>query len=263
MADVTVDGVRLHVQVVGAGVPPVLFLHGLVMDNLSSWYFTAGTRVARHAQAVLLDLRGHGRSERPDADYGVERMVADAVGVLDALCIDRAVVVGNSFGGQLAAALAVAHPERVAGLGLVDAHLGRAGWAEDMVATLSLTGEARDRTIAASFKDWLGRHSERKRNRLAQAAEALVYRTTLLGDLRASPPLDEGALAALTVPVLALYGSESDLVSEAARLRGLVPHADVRVFDGATHSLMWERTEEVVGAIDGWVQILGDAWRAS
>jgi len=260
MAEVVANGIRMHVQVLGEGTPTVVFLHGLVMDNLSSWYFTAGTRVAQDgARAVLVDLRGHGRSERPDTGYRVEAFVADLVGVLDGLGIDEPVVlVGNSFGGQLATAFAVAHPERVAGLGLLDAHLGREGWGDAMARTLSLRGEEADAAIAEHFKDWLGRHSSRKRNRLAETARSLVLGTTLVDDLQASPPLRDEDITLLDQPILALYGSDSDLVDEAARLRALCPHAEVQVFDGASHSLMWERTEAVVQAITDWVQRLGE-----
>ncbi len=254
MAEITPHDVTLHVQTTGSGSPAVLFLHGLVMDNLSSWYFTAGTRVARDgATAVLMDLRGHGRSERPATGYGVEVLLADIVGVLDHLGHAQVVVAGNSFGGQLAAALAIAHPERVQGVVLVDAHLGAEGWGDAMASTLSLTGEARDTMIATHFQDWLGRHSTRKRTRLADTARALVEGTTLVADLQASPGLEDDAIAQWTMPVLALYGQDSDLRDEPDRLRRLVPHADVRVFEGATHSLMWERTAEVVDAIAGFV----------
>ncbi|HWL88800.1 MAG TPA: alpha/beta fold hydrolase, partial [Polyangiaceae bacterium] len=71
MADVLVRGVRLHVQRMGVADPSenrgrrVVFLHGLVMDNLSSWYFTVANVVAAFADVVLYDLRGHGLSDRP------------------------------------------------------------------------------------------------------------------------------------------------------------------------------------------------------
>lgn len=255
MAEVRANGVRLHVQSVGEG-PPVLFLHGLVMDNLSSWYFSAGARVAQAGfRSVLVDLRGHGRSERPASGYRVADLLADLIGALDALGIEERVrVVGNSFGGQLATAFAVRHPDRVAGLALVDAHLGREGWADDMVRTLSLQGQERDATIAHHFQDWLGRHSARKRNRLATTAQALVYETSLLDDLRASPGLRDEDLAGLTVPVIALYGETSDLVEEASRIRSLLPDAQVEVLEGASHSLMWERTEILVTTLLAWLE---------
>jgi pimeloyl-ACP methyl ester carboxylesterase len=64
MAEVTVDGLRFHVQRIGEGPSPVVFIHGLVMDNLSSWYFAAATQVARQHPVLLWDLRGP-RPQRP------------------------------------------------------------------------------------------------------------------------------------------------------------------------------------------------------
>ena len=64
MAEVEVRGLKLHVQRLGEGGRPVVFLHGLVMDNLSSWYFTVANPVAQQRSVLLYDLRGHGRSGR-------------------------------------------------------------------------------------------------------------------------------------------------------------------------------------------------------
>jgi len=94
VAEVRVNGVRLHVQRLGKGGPPVVFLHGLVMDNLSSWYFTAAGKVAATADAILFDLRGHGRSERPTNGYSVEVFLDDLDALLDALAV-RAPVAGS------------------------------------------------------------------------------------------------------------------------------------------------------------------------
>ena len=79
MADAIVRGARLHYQLIdGArGGVAVVFLHGLVMDNLASWYFTVANPVAQHADVLLYDLRGHGKSERPRDGYTLPEMVAD------------------------------------------------------------------------------------------------------------------------------------------------------------------------------------------
>lgn len=247
MAEVVANGVKLHVQRLGAASrPAVVFLHGLVMDNLSSWYFTVANAAAPRADVILYDLRGHGRSERPAAGYGVADMVADLQALLAALAVDRRVIlVGNSFGGLLALAFAVADPERVAGLVLVDAHLADEGFAGEMAATLSLEGEARDRVIAASFARWLGRHSERKRNRLADTARALVTGTSLVDDLGATSPLSADALRTIDAPVLALYGERSDLRRRAELRLAALPRCRVEVLAGCTHSILWEATDDV------------------
>ena len=69
MAEIVARGVRFHVQHLDLSLggnhpdrPLVVFLHGLVMDNLSSWYFTVANPVARIADVLLYDLRGHGKS---------------------------------------------------------------------------------------------------------------------------------------------------------------------------------------------------------
>src|SRR5215831_8500563 len=102
MGDVWARGIRLHVQRLGTASERVtaVFLHGLVMDNLSSWYFSVANPAAQVADVILYDLRGHGRSERPASGYGLADMVLDLDALLDALAVDRPVVlVGNSFGG--------------------------------------------------------------------------------------------------------------------------------------------------------------------
>jgi pimeloyl-ACP methyl ester carboxylesterase len=255
MADVVANGVRHHVQRLGRGERTVVFVHGLVMDNLSSFYFTLANPIASFADVVLYDLRGHGMSERPASGYRVDDLVADLAGLLDALAIARPVaVVGNSFGGQLALAFAAAHPARVARLALIDAHVGTEGWAAQMTATLSLQGEARDAKIAETFQSWLGRHSERKRTRLARTAEALVEHTSLVADLRASPALDPAALRTIAVPVLALYGERSDVRRDGEALASMLPRCELEIVPGCSHSVFWEATPLVRDRIVGFVR---------
>ncbi|RMH39477.1 MAG: alpha/beta fold hydrolase [Deltaproteobacteria bacterium] len=254
MAEVIANGVRHHVQRLGPTTgAPVVFVHGLVMDNLSSWYFTAAPRVARARPVVVYDLRGHGRSDRPATGYTIDVLAADLAALLDALGVFEPIgLAGNSFGGALALAFAARHPERVARMALVDAHGGAPDWAEKMAATLELRGDARDRAIAANFRNWLGRHSARKRTRLAAAAAALVYDTTLVDDIRRSPALAGAQLAAVRCPVLALYGEQSDARAAGERLAAALPDCALRIVPGCTHSVLWERTDEVCGALADW-----------
>lgn len=253
MADVVARGVRHHVQRLGAGARTAVFIHGLVMDNLSSFYFTLATPVAATRDVVLYDLPGHGRSERPATGYRVDELVADLAALLDALAIDhRVALVGNSFGGLLALAFAAAHPQRVTTLILIDAHDGTAGTAAQMTATLGLRGAARDAQIAASFASWLGRHSDRKRNRLAEAAQALVEGTSLVADLAGSAPLELSAVPDL--PVLALYGEHSDLRARGEALARTLPRCTLEIVAGCTHSILWEATALVRARTTAWLE---------
>lgn len=255
MAERLVRGCRHHVQLLGEGPPEVIFLHGVVMDNLSSWFFTVAPAVARARPVLLYDLRGHGRSERTEAGYALPDLVADLEALLDAVGARRPVhLVGNSMGGLLALAFARAHPAAVASLVLVDAHLADARFGAAMAATLRLQGQQRDEAIALHFADWLGRHSERKRNRLAEGARGLVEGTRLVAELEATAPWSDEELAAIRCPVLALYGEDSDLRPQAERLRRLLPALRLRLLPGCTHSLLWEATGELREEILAWLE---------
>jgi pimeloyl-ACP methyl ester carboxylesterase len=250
MADVHARGIRFHVQrQTGAAPgprPTVVFLHGLVMDNLSSWYFAASNQVSRVADIVLYDLRGHGKSERTATGYGVADQVADLLAVLDAINVDQPVyLVGNSFGGLLALAFAIRHPERTAGLVLVDGHFGDDTFAVEMATTLQLQGEERDQRIAESFSNWLGRHSERKTNRLAATAGALIGGTSLVADLAATHALTRAELARISAPVLGIYGEVSDLRFRAERTLAAIPGAELVIVPGCGHSVLWDATAEI------------------
>ena len=88
MAEVTANGVRFHVQRLGTARDDnhtVVMMHGMVMDNLSSFFYTIAPAVARTTDVVLYDLRGHGRTERPLDGYRIEDGVDDLIGVLDAV----------------------------------------------------------------------------------------------------------------------------------------------------------------------------------
>jgi pimeloyl-ACP methyl ester carboxylesterase len=128
---------------------------------------------------------------------------------------------------------------------LVDGHLGDDGFAAQMAATLRLEGEARDQRIAASFSNWLGRHSERKRNRLAEHARALVHDTSLVDELAATDALSANDLAGIRAPILALFGERSDLRERGEALLGAVANARVEILPGCTHSILWEATDDV------------------
>nr|MDQ3822476.1 alpha/beta hydrolase [Actinomycetota bacterium] len=116
MPKVDAGGVRLHYDVRGDG-PPVLLLHGFSSSYRGTWENTgwADFLLAHGFRTIGVDLRGHGASDKPHdpAAYLPERLVEDALAVLDAAGAPRADVLGYSLGGGVALALAIEHPDRV------------------------------------------------------------------------------------------------------------------------------------------------------
>lgn len=262
MAEVVARGVRFHVQhlrasSVGADsapvAPPVVFIHGLAMDNLSSLYYTLGNTVGALTDAYLYDLRGHGRTDRTPSGYAVEDAFADLEALLDAWGLDRPVVlVGNSFGGTVALHAALTCPERIAGLVLLETHFAVEGWSTDMVATLARVAGELD---AGLRKAWLDQ-ALRKYKRMAANVEALVFETTLLDDLSRMLPIGADDLRRLSTPVLAYYGAESEIVDRAHDLTRFVAGAEVHILPGCTHSVLMEATATIRERLPEWLLAL-------
>jgi len=258
MADVTANGVRFHVQRLPAAgdsagpAPTVVFLHGLVMDNLSSFYYTLANPVAAAgADVVLYDLRGHGRSERPPSGYAVTDSVADLGALLDALDLDGPVhLVGNSYGGTVALAFAVAHPDRVASLVLIEAHFAIEGWGEQMAGTLS---EIAFGLREGDVNSWRNQHG-RKLGRMAGNADDLINNTTLVDDLLAVKPIPAHGIQALTCPVRAIYGERSDVLHHAQALQELVGDFTLTVLPGHSHSVLMEASGFLRDALVKWLR---------
>jgi pimeloyl-ACP methyl ester carboxylesterase len=261
MSFLSVDGMHLHYQVLEPMYPKpgvtVVFLHGLVMDNLSSWFFTVANQAAQLSRVMLYDLRGHGMSDRPKKGYSITQHMQDLQKLLDHVSPnDQVILVGNSFGGLLALNFARFFPERTAGLVLIDAQINDQAWRDDMMKSLRLEGDERNEKIATNFQNWLGRHSARKSNRLAKNAHELVHETALLDDLYASIHMQDSDLATVKAPVLAIYGEDSDIVKNAERMRQGLPNGRIQIFAGCTHSVLWEQTEALRDVILETLQIL-------
>ena len=107
-------GIRTNVHDIGSG-PPLLMIHGSG-PGVSAWanWRLAMPVLARQARVIAPDMAGFGYTDRPVGQrYDMDAWVAQAIGVLNALDIAQADLVGNSFGGALALALAIHHPKRV------------------------------------------------------------------------------------------------------------------------------------------------------
>lgn len=113
---VTIDDARFDVLDEGRG-PAVVLLHGFPVSK-ESWDAQAAA-LAAHARVVRMDLRGLGRSSATPGPYLMESLASDVAGVLEALGIERATIVGHSLGGYVAFAFYRLFAERCAGLGIV------------------------------------------------------------------------------------------------------------------------------------------------
>jgi 3-oxoadipate enol-lactonase len=250
MPRLSVNGVELHYVEAGEG-DPVLMIMGFGGDHLA-WAFQVPALSERY-RVITFDNRGVGQSSVPDAPYSTRLMADDAVGLLDALAIERAHVIGVSMGGMIAQEVALGHPRRVRSLQLhgtyarPDGHIQALMEAWRTIRTKA-TPEEWLRTVAL----WLfspRTYAERPDfiEMVIQTGLATPHPFSLTGFLRQGEAvrghdtLDR--LSGLTHPTLVSVAEDDVLVPPrfARELAAAVPGAELRVVEGAAHGYFWER----------------------
>jgi pimeloyl-ACP methyl ester carboxylesterase len=257
MTLVRANGLTLHIQVLtpnGVPRPPTaVLLHGLASDTMASWYFTLAYPLAEMGfRVLLLDLRGHGRSERPAHGYALDDFVDD----LDALLPSHGgpgpyLLFGNSFGGTIAYAYAARHPDRVTGIVAVESSPPTEAWFARLRRRLgALATNAVEPRAPADVGARRGPRGERR----AREAGRLLAETTLGAELPFARLPDPARIAAIACPVLCLYGDQSRVAELADETRQLLPQAETRMFAGQKHSLLIDRPDEVRAAVTTWLR---------
>jgi pimeloyl-ACP methyl ester carboxylesterase len=115
------SGLRLHYQQVGEG-PDLVMIHGIT-GNLAVWHLQIVPALSERFRVLTYDLRGHGYSDTPPSGYSPDDMAGDLLELLDALEIERPVIVGHSYGADIALYFAAREPERVREVVAIEAAL--------------------------------------------------------------------------------------------------------------------------------------------
>jgi pimeloyl-ACP methyl ester carboxylesterase len=251
MTLVRVNGVALHVAELppagGDGPEPatVVLVHGMAGDNMASWYLTMAHQLAGSGMRVLLyDLRGHGRSERPARGYALDDFVDDLEGLLVHWGVTgRVHLFGNSFGGTVAFGYALRHPEQVAGIVAIDSAPPMRDWFARMKNRLVHTGAE----MAAAGRGPL--FARRLRD-----VQHLLSETDIAAELPSSSLPEPAEFAALSCPVLCVYGGDSRVRELAGQTERLLPQTRSVVLDGAGHAVLLERSADVRRHITAWLR---------
>ncbi len=242
------DGVRLHVEVHGEGVPLVLSCGWCTTHE--NFRPQVEPLVRAGARVVLWDYRGHGLSESPtdDAAYDMPRLVDDLEVVLDFAAPGRRAVVGGlSFGGLLSLHFALAKPERVAALLLIDSGPGfknpeaQARWTSQVERTAArLEERGLDAILVGRAAETsIGRRPELPAARAAARAIAAQdpHGLARFGRRVAGPaPCVIDDLARIAAPALVVVGAEDAAYLRAAEVMAArLPAATHVVIPGAGH----------------------------
>jgi len=243
-----IDGVRIHYQEKGTGTPLVL-IHGY-SSSTYSWKDVLEP-LAKTFHVIAVDLKGFGFSAKPDGDYTRRAQAVLVTHLLEHLKIGKAWLCGNSMGGEVALNVALANPERVAGLILVDSAgvevSGSGSLAPGyllipvvgrLLIALSLTSDKLVREgLEKSFYD----DTKVTPERVANYYLPLKTRGGQLAALRARTQFAmfpvEAELGKILVPTLILWGDQDQLIPLAAgyKLSSLITDSKLIVFDRCGH----------------------------
>jgi len=265
---VAVDGMDVHVRDEGSG-PAVVLLHGM-SSSLHTWDGWA-ERLRQSYRVVRFDLPGFGLTgPNPARDYSVDAYTAVVDHVTKQLGLQHFVLGGNSMGGGIAWAYALAHPDRVRGLILVDA-LGYPLRGADLpiafrMARWPVLPSLLTHLDPRRLVDNGVRKSYSDASRIRPDTLARYYELTLRAGNRAAfvdcmraPRRDESArIRELHQPTLILWGADDRLIPvEAARSFARdIPGAQVIVYDGLGHVPMEEDPARTVADVERFLSAL-------
>ena len=267
---VAAAGIRFHITDRGQG-PAVVLLHGQSI-NLEAWAPAAELLAADH-RVVSVDLPGHGLTgPDPQARYSLAAMAESLDALMAALGVTRFALAGNSLGGGVALRYALAHPQKLDALILVDA-VGdpdmMPGPLPFRLAATALIGDlirwfTPQWSVRAVLADTFGDPSKLTDDIVTSTYELLVragnraaQRQTLMG---AVDPEIGARIAKIATPTLVLWGRRDSWIppSNADWFAAHLPNVTMRKFEGLGHMPMLEDPATTVAAMEEFLHGLGD-----
>ena len=271
---VDINGVTVHYKETGQGEPVFILLHGFGASEFS--WREVMEPLSSSGRVIAYDRPAFGLTERPlDGNwtgtnpYSVQGNVELLDGLMNELGVEKAILVGNSAGGEVAAAYALEHPERVQGLVLVDPAVdgGRfPQWAVSVMAlpqirnlapllVRSIAGEMGNDTIRQAWHDpsridpevYQGYRRPLKANNWDKA----LYEFTIAG----KTDNYSGRLADLTMPVLVVTGDDDRIVptGQSIQLSREIPGAELVVLKDCGHVPQEECPDQFMTSVQAFV----------
>ena len=271
MPKLKANGLTFHYQQAGSG-PDVILIHGVTGD-LSIWFLCEAMGVlARTFRVTAFDLRGHGYSDVPRNAYTSADQSADLIAIMDRLDIERATLVGHSFGAVIAMHAAAFYPHRVDSVVLSDPSFPALRHLEDLSRWghwQNFREEASQAGVTLSDEHWydIGRFFDQvlhlDGDRLLKFRQAVglpalnrllrLANTTCGDDAKAVAGLTEDVIRSVTQPVLAIFGEHSPFLATADYLGENVPHCVNQLVPGAKHRAPEENGPKFVELLNDYL----------
>ena len=251
---VPVGEIELSYERAGSG-PPLLLIMGM-SGTYDHWNTGFLEDLRCDFDTIVYDHRGVGASSRlGEGRLTIAQLAHDAAGLLDALQVDSAHVLGFSMGGMVAQELALAHPERIGTLVLGGTYCGGDGGAlmpETSLRKLAEGASTRDRAravraawevnVSPSFAANEQAYARFRRIGMRRAVATQV----IMAQMRAIAKFDASArLPELRLPTLVVHGTLDEMlpVQNGYMIVGLIPGSRLEILEGIGHMFFWEQPE--------------------
>jgi pimeloyl-ACP methyl ester carboxylesterase len=253
----TQDGTRLFCKDWGSGAPMV-FVHSWALNG-NMWQYQTVDFAVHGIRCITYDRRGHGRSDQPATGYDTNTLADDLAMVLESLDLTNATLVGHSMGGgEIVRYLSRHGAQRVARIVLLAPTTPFLKQTADNPDGIPIQAfEALRRTWAADFPKWLADNTAAFFTKdtslpmqqwgismmlpmsvpIAIACNEAMVDTDFRADLRA-----------IAVPALVIHGdadASAPLALTGAKTAALIPHCELKVYEGAPHGLFITHKERV------------------
>jgi len=253
---------RLHYLQVGEG-PDVVLIHGLG-GNLAVWFLNMVPQLRNDFRITAYDLRGHGKSAIPPEGYTTADMAHDLLNLLNALEIDRANILGHSWGADVAMHFTILYPQRVEKLVVVEPNIaalidwrkskdweGWAYWAERLkefgVHVPREKWHDVDYMLRQTIHIPMQYGPLKGRPRKNTTLFKLLDETTIVKDYEKVAGMTLDKVKSISRPTLALYGAKSHFRLTYEYLRDLVPQVEAILLSGSDHYGPLEHPEMILG----------------
>ncbi len=253
MPVIGVGEIELDYERSGSG-PPLLAIMGMSGTYLS-WGEPFLAKLRESFEVIVYDHRGVGESTPLAGEVSIVQMAEDAYGLLEALELDSAHVLGISMGGMIAQELALAHPESVRTLTLGCTYCGGEGSAQAAPETIQRLFEAmssgdRARAIRVGWETNVSKamvdNEEAYAAFLEIANRRAVAVPVVMAQAQAIFVHDTSArLHNLHMPTLVIHGTDDLMlpVQNGRMIAGLIPGAQLEILEGVGHLFFWEQPE--------------------
>jgi pimeloyl-ACP methyl ester carboxylesterase len=255
---------EVHYVVEGKGPHAIVFIHGWAC-NAGFWREQVPALAGR-ARLILIDLPGHGQSDKPQTDYTMDYFARAVLAVMRDAHVQKATLVGHSMGAPVICRVYAQAPEKVAALVAVDGLLRRPKMQPEQVEQFVGPYRTPDyRQHATRFIDSMFPNpgSEALRDRVREEM-LMTPQHVMRGAMDNMFSSNQSAwdLAKVNVPVLVINAKSPMWTSEyEAYVRSLSPQTDYRVIDGPGHFLMLEKPAQFNAALANMLKrfdLIGD-----